>query len=139
MSLHGYKPKTKPANWVSAFPPKAEQPKAKKRAGGRRQYVNQEYKLQAAAFVAWYRKTGIECPVVSTIEELRNGMAYGWPISSKITVTHHVRGRAGSLLTDQRYWLACSRFGHRWIHSHIAEARKRGWICEKGLWNTPEK
>ena len=47
---------------------------------------------------------------------------------------HHSRGRFGALLLDERYWVAVSRDGHRWIHANVTEARERGWICAKGDW-----
>jgi hypothetical protein len=50
---------------------------------------------------------------------------------------HHLRGRAGSLLLDTSLWLAVSRRGHDWIHANPEAARRRGLLCEKGLWNTP--
>ena len=48
---------------------------------------------------------------------------------------HHTHGRLKKLLMYKRYWLPVSREGHNWIHLNIAEARKYGWICRKGLWN----
>lgn len=55
------------------------------------------------------------------------------------TEVHHVRGRAGELLLDTRHWLAVSAPGHRWIHSNPDAARSKGYLCEKGLWNKPDK
>ncbi len=34
----------------------------------------------------------------------------------RATDIHHLRGRAGQLLLDERYWLAVSRKAHDWIH-----------------------
>lgn len=51
---------------------------------------------------------------------------------------HHIRGRLGPLLLDERYWLAVSWEGHRWIHDNPAIARKRGWIAGQGQWNNNE-
>ena len=48
---------------------------------------------------------------------------------------HHKRGRLGPLLVDKRYWLAVSAQGHRWIHEHPEEARRRGWLAKPGQWN----
>lgn len=47
---------------------------------------------------------------------------------------HHLRGRSGSLLRDTRYWLPVSRAAHVWIDANRAEARAKGWLCEKGDW-----
>lgn len=52
---------------------------------------------------------------------------------------HHRRGRVGPLLTDLRHLLATCKKCHDWIHKHIEEARTLGYICEKGLWNTPDR
>jgi hypothetical protein len=35
--------------------------------------------------------------------------------------------------------MGVSKEGHRWIHSNIEEARKRGWYAPKGLWNNADK
>lgn len=49
---------------------------------------------------------------------------------------HHTRGRAGALLLDERFWLAVSMEGHRWIEDNKAEAKRRGWTLPGGgAWN----
>ena len=51
----------------------------------------------------------------------------------RATEIHHIRGRLGPLLNDERYWLAVSRQGHRWIlHLFPDEARSRGLACLAG-------
>ena len=52
---------------------------------------------------------------------------------------HHRRGRVGSLLTDLRHLLATCHRCHQWLHENVEEARTLGYICEKGLWNTPDR
>lgn len=52
---------------------------------------------------------------------------------------HHRRGRVGPLLTDLRHLLATCHRCHQWLHENIEEARTLGYICEKGLWNTPDR
>ena len=99
--------------------------------------VRRKYIALAHEFVRARVAAGWKCPVVSMVIELANGQKYGWPISDKLTEVHHMRGRAGSLLLDQRYWLAVSKQGHRWIHSNIEKARALGWLCELGKWNVP--
>lgn len=47
---------------------------------------------------------------------------------------HHLRGRAGTLLIDRRFFKAVSRKGHRWIDANREEARKRGLLCQRGEW-----
>jgi hypothetical protein len=53
------------------------------------------------------------------------------------TECHHMRGRAGSLLTDERYFLPCCR-GHReWIHEHPRLSREMGILAPASEWNIP--
>ena len=56
----------------------------------------------------------------------------------RATDVHHIRGRIGQLLFDQKYWLPVSREGHIWIDNNIEEARAKGWIAAKGDWNKQE-
>lgn len=55
--------------------------------------------------------------------------------SGKTDDVHHSRGRAGTLLLDERFWLPVCRECHDWIHANIQKAREGGFICERGLWN----
>jgi hypothetical protein len=41
---------------------------------------------------------------------------------------HHIRGRAGELLTDERYLLAICRDHHTWIHENAKKAREMGFL-----------
>lgn len=41
---------------------------------------------------------------------------------------HHIKGRIGDLLLDQKFWMAVSREGHNWIHNNVNLAREKGWI-----------
>lgn len=41
---------------------------------------------------------------------------------------HHIRGRAGNLITDERYLMAICREHHAWIHSHAKKAREMGML-----------
>lgn len=45
------------------------------------------------------------------------------------TELHHMRGRAGSNLCDERYLLPVCIECHAWIHSHTNEARKLGLMA----------
>ena len=106
--------KTKPALWTTL-------PNAKIiRADGKRVNQRREYIRQKKQFLV-----GELCVV------------FPWNGKHPRTATqvHHVRGRLGKLLLDQMYWLPVSAEGHQWIHSHIQEARKMGYICAKGSWN----
>lgn len=46
-----------------------------------------------------------------------------------------MRGRAGTLLIDVRFWKAVSREAHDWIQAHPVEARAEGLLCGPGEWN----
>lgn len=48
---------------------------------------------------------------------------------------HHQRGRNGTLLIDQRFWLVVTSEIHRKIHDNPEWARREGWLCAKGDWN----
>lgn len=50
------------------------------------------------------------------------------------TQVHHSRGRVGTLLTNERYWLAVCFPCHKCIHSNISWARAEGFICAIGEW-----
>lgn len=50
---------------------------------------------------------------------------------------HHCRGRAGSLLSDARYFKALCEPCHDWIHANPQKARQAGLLAHFGKWNTP--
>ena len=52
---------------------------------------------------------------------------------------HHTRGRAGSLLSDWRYWMALCRPCHDWVAEHPVDARSEGLLCAEGKWNVPDR
>jgi hypothetical protein len=148
MSLRGYKKKTKPAPWLAAFPSQAVKTMTKpeklaklckfiKPISKKRQVTGKEYREKARAFVAAAIARGETCPVVNAIDELRESAIYGHPCCNRLNEVHHLRGRAGSLLLDERFWMAISKQGHRWVHANMDEARKRGWLCSKGDWGRP--
>lgn len=61
-----------------------------------------------------------------------------YPLCSKAaTDVHHTRGRAGTLLTDVRYFAGLCRTHHNWVGENIVKARELGLICEAGKWNNP--
>ena len=57
--------------------------------------------------------------------------------NSSATEIHHIRGRAGLLLFDMRYWRAVCSTCHAWIHAHPEEARNLGLLAQEGEWNKP--
>ncbi len=50
-----------------------------------------------------------------------------FPWSPSVDV-HHVRGRIGAMLLDERYWMAVSRKAHDLIHENPNKARAKGWL-----------
>lgn len=76
----------------------------------------------------WHKVKDTLCPVLLTLYGRRVG------VSDK---PHHVKGRMGSLLYDDRTFLAVSDEGHTFIHNNIEIARQHGWIAQAGEWNKP--
>lgn len=60
-----------------------------------------------------------------------------WNYPRPATDVHHLRGRAGSLLLNRRYWLAVCRPCHQWIGANPAKAREYRLIAPVGQWNKP--
>ena len=58
--------------------------------------------------------------------------------NKKVTEIHHLRGRAGRLLNDERFWLGVSRSGHCWIHANPDRARAMTSLCKVGEWGKQE-
>lgn len=64
-----------------------------------------------------------------------------WTLPKKeheATDIHHVRGRAGPLLTDRRHFKATCRNAHDWIHAQPSLARALGLLAQPGQWNKYE-
>lgn len=112
----------RPAPWVSAF---QEQRRSKVKAKSRLKPVGSSRLRQRCRYVIAMTRwlVGKHCAVYP------NKMAYQ---------VHHIRGRVGRLLLDERYWLPVSFAGHRWIHDHPEEARRKGWLADGGCWNRYE-
>lgn len=49
----------------------------------------------------------------------------------RATEIHHKRGRFGSRLCDEQYWMAVSQAGHDWIHKNPKEAYARGYMIPR--------
>lgn len=52
---------------------------------------------------------------------------------------HHIRGRIGALLLDERFWAPLCPACHRWVGEHPREARAAGLLAGFGEWNTVPK
>jgi len=57
----------------------------------------------------------------------------------RATQCHHTRGRIGRLLLLENFWCPVSQWGHDWIHRNPNEARRMGFLCEAGQFNTIPK
>ncbi len=54
------------------------------------------------------------------------------PITKKPTTdVHHKKGRIGSLLLDQRYWVALSREGHKYVEENPEWAKMNGFSLNR--------
>ncbi len=54
-----------------------------------------------------------------------------WPsnlCTSPADDIHHLKGRVGKMLNDQRYWTFLCRTHHRWIHDNARAARSMGLL-----------
>lgn len=69
---------------------------------------------------------------------MRNRRCAVFP-SKRATQVHHVRGRQGSLLLDERFWLQVSAEGHDKIHRELNWARAKGFLAKWGEWNVAPK
>lgn len=146
-----YKKKTKPANWLSvegAVPVRGPLKVPKKRGinpftqSKRRKKASQVYKFRKEIFITLYPRCAgflarhwvfhlMRMPpaphtasVIQTLIELA-------PLANTI---HHMRGHAGQLYEDPRFWLAVNLAEHRWIHENMNRARLRGSLCQLGKW-----
>lgn len=125
MSLRsGLFPRTK-----STPPRSSEKPKrtkirsvSKKRANRLREYklVRKEFMLDHGAVFAeipgWWMGTCESCGERKNLE------------------VHHVRGRAGNLLTNREHFLALCPACHKWVHDNPDAARRRGLLAQPGKW-----
>lgn len=49
----------------------------------------------------------------------------------RTTEVHHKKGRIGSLLLDQRFWLGVSSDGHKWIEANPEKAKELGYSLDR--------
>jgi hypothetical protein len=50
---------------------------------------------------------------------------------------HHVRGRLGKLLVDERYWKSLCWEHHVWVHDNPYAGRRMGLLAGEGDWGRP--
>ena len=65
---------------------------------------------------------------------LENRMCAVFP-NKQATQVHHIRGRLGTLLLNESFWLPVSQDGHRKIHDEPEWARSNEYLCKAGDWN----
>lgn len=54
------------------------------------------------------------------------------PITKKPTTdVHHKKGRTGSLYLDERYWVALSREGHKFVEEHPEWSKENGYSLNR--------
>lgn len=51
------------------------------------------------------------------------------------TDIHHTRGRLGTLLLHEPWWVPCCRACHDYVGRHPGWAREHGFLCAIGEWN----
>jgi hypothetical protein len=56
---------------------------------------------------------------------------------SKGLSIHHSRGRAGSLMLDEKFWIVLCWAHHRQVHDNPDWARSKGYLAQRGQWNNP--
>jgi len=151
MSLHGYKPKTKPALWKTTFP---EQVDAVEKHIERclTKLIQKDPKMKGVKIVsakATWRVNKVSTSQAARLAEYRNvarawikncqgcAVCQGRATISRPVHVHHVRGRLGALLTDTRFFLAMHDDCHRWVHEHPDDARKLGLLARQGDWGRP--
>lgn len=146
MSIYGYKKKTKPALWKllpseqrlariieretakahKAFIASKLKPRKRIRHRAlRHREKDAEYRREAKAYIKTNKELGFLCLVALVI--------FGEDLD--LSDVHHKRGRLGQLLLCKRFWMPVSRKGHQWIQDHPDEARKHGWLAQKGDWH----
>lgn len=102
-------------------PPKPRKP-LKKISKSRRNALSSKYNPARVEFLRQNPFCQI-CPAKGT----------GRP--NRATEVHHMRGRAGSLLWDSRFFCASCRECREWPHENTVLARQYGVLCEPREWN----
>lgn len=95
--------------------------RTKERAKDERQY-NKRVKV--------WKKENPYCKACETLANHRGALlSYGHKKMIRRTAdNHHIRGRNGALLLDERYWLPVCRECHNWIGLHGKLARELGFV-----------
>lgn len=120
MIMMRYQKKTRPAPWTLVHPkrPEPKQFKPIPRMSKAKKREHRKYLQQRRVFLEKNPRCAVDKQHTSCD-------------------VHHMRGRAGSLYLDERFWLPVCRGCHDWIHKHMDEARQKGFLCQTGEWNVP--
>lgn len=76
-------------------------------------------------------------PSCDACHKLAGAITTSYPIQKAVhpaTEIHHLRGRAGKLLLDERFWVGVCADAHRFIHDRPEVARKAGLLAQPGEW-----
>jgi hypothetical protein len=125
MSLHGYIPKTKPANWTTvpgALKTRPRQPHVRIGQSTKTRRGNYHYRRIADEFLA---------------KPENNFCRVHWALTGQkiqATCIHHLRGRHKTLKYDTRYFCPTSWANSGWPHQNIERARQLGLIAQAGEW-----
>lgn len=79
---------------------------------------NAEYRKAKAIFLEEYKW----CPVMLHVKGSK----------CRTTEIHHTKARDGELLLDQRFWMAVSQKGHKWIQDNDRLAQQYGFRFLRG-------
>jgi hypothetical protein len=125
MSLPGYIPKTKPANWTTvpgALTPVERYLKKPNRRSAKRIKSDRLYQEAARQFRTDPANSFCRVHFALTGE--------------KVTATciHHIRGRHRTLKFDQRFFCPVAFQNSLWPHANIERARALGLIAQAGDW-----
>jgi hypothetical protein len=98
---------------------------------GKMKSASKERARQLAAYRKrlpdWFRDNP-HCKACESLRWHRGGTSK-WLIK-RTTECHHIRGRNGWLLLDEKYWLPVCRSCHEWITLHGKEARQLGFSAD---------
>lgn len=70
--------------------------------------------------------------------QIKNALAFAEQVTPArkhaATTIHHLRGRAGELLLNEKYWRGCCLKSHQFISDNVIIARLAGLLCQPGEW-----
>ncbi len=104
--------------WIFPLPGKQKPRPSLKFQSKKRAKDSKEYARERKWFLA--DPANASCPVAAS------GLLSSPHLAT--TQIHHMKGRAGSLYLDKRFWLAVSAEGHSFIHANPKIALERGWM-----------